>query len=529
MPSNISVKIGVDLMNYRKLPEEVYDFFDSDVGRSLMIKGHAGVGKTIMSLTMLEEIGEIENSFYFSTRVSNQSLYSQFDWLKKKDIRENLIDASHEFLKALGSEGGDITKRIAEKQGDQEQVESARKLLTEMRGGIEEEVEPPNTVSRSMLTSLQKEEVMTELEYIYDRVEARLPESTLFIIDSLESLAERYEIEPHDLIKTLQKDLVERSRVNLILVLESEKYTKMDYLVDGVVRMEESERDGRRIRFLYLNKLRGVKIDRPVYIFTLEQGKFKYFKQLDPIIPTFHDKHPPIKDGEGTEHWEKKLFSTGSEDMDRVLGGGYPRNGLVVIEVGDSIPFIGQMYLFGPTMENFLTQGRGVLVMPSSGKGEYILDKWAHELLDKNEYENIKILDFGVDENSVDRKPEYYIRKFNEAYKELRYETKGPILTICDWIRLEHSVGGEDIGVSSRLRIAKDVIDVMRENSALTIGLMGPGFTFKDKSRYISDTHIKISSYYNTLLMYGEKPNTEIYNVYLSEGEHPRAELMPLV
>lgn len=521
-------------MNNLKLPEEVYDFFDSQVGRSLMIKGHAGVGKTIMSLTMLEEIGDLENSFYFSTRVSNQSLYSQFGWLREKDMRENLIDASHEFLSTIKPAGEKVhyfKERKSEEIDEFEKVDSARRLLTELRGEDEEELGSPASVSRSMLINLRKENFMAELENIYDRVEARLPEPTLFIIDSLESLAERYEIEPEVLIKTLQKDLVERSRVNLILVLESEKYTKMDYLVDGVITLKESEKKGRRVRQLYLNKLRGVKIKRPVYIFTLNEGKFRYFKQLDPITPTFENRHPPIEDGEGTDHWENKLFSTGSIDLDNVLGGGYPRDGLVVIEVGKNIPFIGQMYLFGPTMENFLTQGRGVLVMPSSGKGEYILEDWARGLLEKEEYENIKILDFGVgDKRSKERKPEYYMQKFKEAYKELRYETGGgPILTVCDWIRLEHSIGGEDIGVSSRLRIAKDVIDLMRENSALTIGLMGPGFTFKDKSRYISDTHIKIFTYYNTLLMYGEKPNTEIYNVYLSEGEHPKAELMPLV
>ena len=83
------------------VPREVAEFFGKPGGRSLVIKGGAGSGKTTLALQFMEEVAAPESSFYLSTRVSDASLYIQFPWLKEKDMRSRIIDASREFLATI--------------------------------------------------------------------------------------------------------------------------------------------------------------------------------------------------------------------------------------------------------------------------------------------------------------------------------------------------------------------------------------------------------------------------------------------
>ncbi|MFW5928569.1 MAG: gas vesicle protein GvpD P-loop domain-containing protein, partial [Thermoplasmatota archaeon] len=200
-------------MGYLRLPKELNDFFDGVMGRSLMIKGNAGTGKTIMSLSVIEEIGSLENSFYVSTRVTNEALYSQFKWLEEKDWRSSLMDASMDFLKSISKEQEISYEFKARKSKELDKLDKARNVLREMRGKEEVDKELPEHISRTMLVSLEKEERITELEELYDKVEGRLPKNSFVVIDSIEAIVERYDIEAKKLIKTLQKDLVEWSGV----------------------------------------------------------------------------------------------------------------------------------------------------------------------------------------------------------------------------------------------------------------------------------------------------------------------------
>ena len=110
---------------------------------------------------------------------------------------------------------------------------------------------------------------------------------------------------------------------------------------------------------------------------------------------------------------------------------------------------------------------------------------------------------------------------FKESFKELKFNASQPLLTICDWVGMEHSIGQPSMGDVDRIRVSKEILEIMRDNSGLTIGVMGPGFSFADNARYVADIHIKVFTRYNSLMMYGEKPNTEIYNITVREGKHP--------
>src|SRR5712691_2092041 len=66
-----------------RIPREIVEFFNAPGGHSMILKGAAGTGKTTFALQLTEELGEVAASHYLSSRVSDESLYNQFPWLRE--------------------------------------------------------------------------------------------------------------------------------------------------------------------------------------------------------------------------------------------------------------------------------------------------------------------------------------------------------------------------------------------------------------------------------------------------------------
>ena len=88
--------------------------------------------------------------------------------------------------------------------------------------------------------------ILPEIDLLYDTLEASKKDMSLVAIDSIDSLGEKYGISPSRLLKMLQKDLVERSGVNVIFILETNDSNQLEYIGDGVVSLDMEEISGRR-------------------------------------------------------------------------------------------------------------------------------------------------------------------------------------------------------------------------------------------------------------------------------------------
>ncbi|MFW6141472.1 MAG: gas vesicle protein GvpD P-loop domain-containing protein [Candidatus Saliniplasma sp.] len=511
-----------------EIPPEITSFFESDWGRSLMIKGRAGTGKTILSLSMMEKLGDIENTFYISTRVANDSLYSQFHWLRDKEWRENLIDASMDFLRVL-SKGKEFQKFKERKEDAMERVEKAREMLAVMKGGQESwRKEPPQHVSRSMLDNVDIKEGMMEIQDIYNRVDKRLPNRSLIIIDSIEALVERYNIDPKVLIKTLQKDLVERSGVKLILVIEEDVSTEWDYLVDGYITLKEGESEGKRVRHIYLNKLRGEKITRPVYLMTLDKGRFNYFQPFKNKLPILPTEKLPIDDESSDRYQKQDSFSTGSQELDELLDFGLPRNSLVLLEIAESVPLTGKMNIIGPLIINFLMQGGKVVNIPITSREDSELRSWFKDTFDENL--SNRLITFRPEQHldtEEETKFNSYRNRVKDVYKEALYRYKKPLLTVCEMENVEDALSYISDDVEEETA-GRRLLDIMKENSALVIGVIRPGLKISQKLKNISEIHLRLFSEHNTLMFTGEKPNLSLYNIS-QEQDTERPRFIPLV
>ena len=85
-------------------PREIIRFLSSPGGHSLILRGMAGTGKTTLALQLIEELAAVQQSYYMSTRVSDQSLFNQFPWLLDKVKEGEILKARRKIKKKTDSE-----------------------------------------------------------------------------------------------------------------------------------------------------------------------------------------------------------------------------------------------------------------------------------------------------------------------------------------------------------------------------------------------------------------------------------------
>ena len=133
-------------------------------------------------------------------------------------------------------------------------------------------------------------------------------------------------------INTFQKDLVENTKANVIYVLESSKETQLDYLGDGVISMfHSSDSNGRRIRMMDIQKLRGCEIPHSKYLYTLLGGRLMVFGPQRFNGTNYSGQWKALPDPDDL------MVSTGCKELDELLGGGFRRGSINIIEIGDNI------------------------------------------------------------------------------------------------------------------------------------------------------------------------------------------------
>src|SRR5574340_1028924 len=261
-----------------RIPREVIEFFNAPGGHSLIVKGQAGTGKTTFALQLTEELGEVASSHYLSSRVSDESLYNQFPWL-----RDRLKPATLQTAPKPANATMKVT-RVALDQlegkiqaGEESSEEEAAKSVAgaEVKDGFLE-----------MSIGFD----LPEIEAAYDFVDARMPKRSLLLIDSVDALAEHYGIAASKLINVLQRDLVEANKQNVLYVLEGSGETRLDYLGDGVVNLASTEHEGRRLRVMTIEKLRGQQVRQHKYLYTLDGGRLEAFEAKE--SPRSATPHP---------------------------------------------------------------------------------------------------------------------------------------------------------------------------------------------------------------------------------------------
>ncbi len=227
------------------IPNELEEFFGKEGGHSLIIKGEPGSGKTTLALEILNHYRNDMRVMYLSTRVADEVIARQFPWVKEVvKIKKN-------------------GKKIN------------RENLNKLEGLIEEGFVKENVTFTEDEAILEVGEILPEMEKIYDFVESETDKKALVCVDSIDGLSEKYGIPPERILFAIQKDIVESGLGNIVFVMEETSTKDIDYLGDGIIILQHEPHNKFWKRVAVIKKLRGAKIKKPRYLYTLDNGRFQ--------------------------------------------------------------------------------------------------------------------------------------------------------------------------------------------------------------------------------------------------------------
>lgn len=453
------------------IPREIKAFFGLEEGQTLLIKGLPGTGKTTLALEIINDLCEKRNGVYISTRVDPKRLYATNPWISDVIPPRNVINATQNKL--------------------QKSLKGASQKLSEY------------------------DAILDFFRVFFD--EAEEMDNPIIVIDSWDAVLNYTAHIIGDARHSFEQNMCEFARdtgIHLILVTEFANIMPLDYIVDGVVTMEQfnlggssglNDPSGMRTRYarrIRLDKLRGVEIRQKTYTATLYGGRFSYFEPYKE-----HQDARIAGDGLRVPDPGEARISSGIPDLD-ALTGGLKFGSCNVIEIDHGV---GKRYyqILTALASNALKNGRGVFILPSIG----------YQLSSR---------DIFVPANVVLSQPEEYDdlevwgKELLEKWDDLRERTGRPILNIIGMDTMEFAFGYKKL-----LNMANRMICKWKETNDINVLVVKTGQESINMAIHTADTYFLVKELNGGLCLYGVIPRTEPYNLLLED--HNRISLIPIV
>jgi KaiC/GvpD/RAD55 family RecA-like ATPase len=295
------------------IPDDLLQFIQRDT-YSLLVKGFAGTGKTTLALTILNVLGVKNNFFYISTRLSPKQLFQYYPWLER-------------FLHPSSVHSTNFAR------------------------------------DRDMMSTFEDAR-LDEPESLFERITNQLMDikSPIIIIDSWDAIASFMDREARLNNERVLQTWRERAGAKLIFISEQPSDTTLDFLVDGIVELRQSYYNDVKIRQIFLQKLRGTRINRPSYFYTLENSIFHSFSPYKIIKYESRKKDAPNLMQAPT----RDTIQTGYPVLDASLGSGFPRKGMVLLELDSHVSVTIALIFLQRIVSNLVVNGNPVVLQPVS-------------------------------------------------------------------------------------------------------------------------------------------------------------------
>ena len=448
--------------------------------KSILVKGEPGTGKTTLALELLRLYGR---GIYVSTRVS-----------------EEQSGEHHPELSALFDKGSiiEIQTQQVEKVG-----KSSGYSFDDQR------FSDPKSVVNAVATSFEK------------------VKHPLVVLDSWDAIANRTERIERLKVEQSLALIASGNNAKLLFVSEEPTLTTTDYLVDAVVTLQNELHDGRRIRKLQWNKIRGSAADHWTNLYTLAGGRFTAFTQRAALwqeVP----KPQPFKP---LPH-KGVFYSTGSSDFDELLGGGMRKGFFHLVEFGQ---YVGSA-VFNPVTTsircNFILNDGCCVTIPSPGvTANRIKEMVARHLSSKSldtslrlgyyEMFDVDPCFFALDGGSHTKSFDILMSKA----KEVKGEKNRPCLFSFGVETLEYVYSHDDA-----FRFAQGIIQRARFLGDALYAVVRHGSPLLDELSGLSDIHIKIDDVDGTAVVRRLKPWSQLFalETNFTRG-YPDVKLTPFV
>ena len=299
-------------------------------------------------------------------------------------------------------------------------------------------------------------------------------------------------------------------------------------MVDGIVNLRKMNMEGRTIRELKIEKLRGVEVKRDSYIFTLHNAEFRCAKPWTwGFIPRERRRTVEPKFAAG------RILPSMVEGLDEILGGGWGEGSINLIEVFEGV---GNRYiaLTIPSQLAHLQGGNSLIVMPTMAfRGKDIVENFVKGFVVPDPLENLRFI---LPQGTSYRKSRYVLTirledPLEAAESFVNYcsslisrSRNGTLVVVLGLDTLENEMGPK--GASEFLYKVASWIKV---NPVFCFLILKEKHMIPRRIVHMADTHFKVRPRDGSVIIYGVVPETRamILEVSFSQG-YPKVSLVPI-
>src|SRR6267378_3638464 len=434
-------------------------------GFIVLVKGETGTGKTTVALELMARLAQEGDTVHISTRTHPDKLAYQHALFPSLASQENI-----QFFSTLAF---DPTQFVVAHNV----VSGLHKLLSRMQ-------------------------------------------NPLVVLDSWEGIADYIPQGARMKVEQSLMAVLEETGARMILVSEHpETEGTLDQLADAILVVHRLNEE-RRVRELEIRKLRGVPIRQYRYLFTLAGGRFRYLEPFRFTLPAATSMYRPLSN-------TQTHMSTGSRDLDHLLGGGVPRGSTILLEIRGEVPFEAQVYVPLTALLNFLATNNAVMNFPYSDFDPARARLFATQFLPKDMYDaNLRIFTTDRVEDPVaikfSQNPGEDFDKWLDTYEF--FKKRGNTIWMVMALDTVQNFYGQGVmnflaTVASRAAVNNDIQSIIAR----------PNLELTPKVANISQIHLVLSQRWGTLILYGVKPRTGFFGLQFTFGHgYPEFELIPL-
>ena len=318
--------------------------------------------------------------------------------------------------------------------------------------------------------------------------------------------------------------IINRSEGFVVFLVEEIDKSSIEYLVGGVIVLNQNFYRSYRLREMQIEKLKGTHISRAKVPFTLEGGRFRTFSGLSQrFLIDKTNYFVPISHSDG-------FFSTGSPELDHKLNGGFKKGTVISIEIEEDVDRFVFVPILAPIILNFVSQDHAAFVIPASDQYGSAVAKYITPYAPKDKITKFLRIFSSADGSSIQENSKitkgakngvpplsyqsatlptdpldnssYLLlnteKSFSQTFilwlntrKKLRQKSRGCVMTIdYSFVELEYQ---NEIQL-----ILKSIIEMSRltrRSNDLLIMVSRPNYRSLDVMRSISDMHLRVFEY----------------------------------